>query len=52
MGRNVADATKACRIRRTRGEMGLFFLRVAALRDEPDFFFAAVDLCTGFLAPD
>jgi hypothetical protein len=52
MGRNVAEATKACRIRRTRGEIGLFLLRAAAFRDELDFFFVVVDLCAVFFAPD
>jgi hypothetical protein len=29
MGRRLAEATKACRTRRTRGEMGLCFFLVA-----------------------
>jgi hypothetical protein len=30
MGRSVVDATNACRIRLTRGDIGRFFLAVAA----------------------
>jgi hypothetical protein len=53
MGRKVADATNAWRIRRTRGDTGLFLLFLTgAFRDELDFFPAFVDLCRGFLAPD
>jgi len=51
MGRKVVEATKAWRILRTRGETGLF-LRFAVVRDGVVFFRAAVDLCSGFFAPD
>jgi hypothetical protein len=51
MGRRLVDATKACRVRRTRGETGLrFFLAAVAeadLRFAPalavDFVLAEVD---------
>jgi len=51
----VVEATKACRIRRTRGDMGRFFLVFAAVFCEVvDFFVfvAVVGLCGGFFAPD
>ena len=46
MGRKVVEATKACRILRTRGEMGLLFLfaLVAAACEVADFFPVVVDL--------
>jgi hypothetical protein len=47
MGRRLAEATKACRTRRTRGETALcFFLLVAAV----DFFFWEVFRAGVFLA--
>ena len=52
IGLSVVEATKACLILRTRGEMGLLFRFAAAVREAVVFFRAAVDLCAGFLAPD
>jgi hypothetical protein len=54
MGRNVVEATKACRMRRTRGEIGLLFLFAAVAREEADFFAPAlvVDFFGAVFAPD
>jgi hypothetical protein len=51
MGLRVAEATKAWRILRTLGEIGLFF-RFATLGDVVGFLCAVVDWCGGFFAPD
>jgi hypothetical protein len=40
MGRRLAEATKACRTRRTRGETGLRFLLLVV--DATDFFLAGI----------
>jgi hypothetical protein len=54
MGRKVVDATNACRIRRTRGESGLFFLFAVVAFEEPVFFAAGllVDFFGGVFAQD
>ena len=52
IGRSVAEATNACRMRRTRGEIGRFRRRAAAVLDEVGFFPAVVDFFSGFFAPD
>jgi hypothetical protein len=51
MGLRVVEATKACRILRTRGETGLF-LRLAVFFDVAVFFLAVVAWCGAFFAPD
>jgi len=54
MERNVVEATNACRILRTRGEIGRLFLRVGVAREEPAFFAAVLlaDFFRGVFAPD
>jgi hypothetical protein len=51
MGRNVVDATNACRMRRTRGEIGLFLL-AAAVCEAVDFFCEVADFRGAVFAPD